>query len=61
MVMYDNLELLNPDKGNLLLNDISNRTGINIEKVQIRKIDLIAGNAELDVFYRAEKSATELE
>jgi hypothetical protein len=55
-VLYDNLALLNPDKMNDLIKDISARTGINIEKVRIRKIDLINGKAELDVFYPALKS-----
>jgi hypothetical protein len=55
-LLYDNLKLLNPGQMDLLLNDIRKRTGINIEKVSIRKIDLVKGVAELDVFYRAEKS-----
>jgi hypothetical protein len=59
-VLYDNLALLNPGKMDLLIKDISARTGINIEKIQIRKIDLVKGNAELDVFYRAEKSYPEV-
>jgi hypothetical protein len=59
-VLYDKLELLNPDKMNLLINDISARTGIKIKEIQIRKIDLVKGNAELDVFCRGEKSETEV-
>jgi hypothetical protein len=55
-VVYDNLELLNPDKMDLLIKDISARTGINIEKVGICKIDLVKGNAELEASYRSEKS-----
>ena len=51
-VLYDNLGLLNPDKKNELLNDISKRTGIEIDKVRIRKIDLINTNAILDVYYK---------
>jgi hypothetical protein len=58
-VLYDNLKLLNPDKMNLLIKDISTRTGINIEKIQIRKVDLVKGNAELDVFYHGKKSDAE--
>ncbi len=54
-VVYDNLELLNPDKMDLLIKDISARTGINIEKVEICKIDLVKGNAELDASYRYDK------
>jgi hypothetical protein len=51
-VLYDNLGLLNPDKKNELLKDISKRTGIEIDKVRIRKIDLINTNAILDVYYK---------
>lgn len=54
-VLYDNLELLNPDKLNELKTDVATRTGIKIEKIRIRKVNLVAGNAELDVFYRIEK------
>jgi len=58
-VLYDNLELLNPDKMDLLIKDISARTGISIEKAEICKIDLVKGNAELEVSYRGEKPDTE--
>jgi len=54
-VLYDNLALLNQEKAGELLEDLSVRTGIKIERVKIRKIDLISNNAELDVFY-SEKS-----
>lgn len=60
-VLYDNLKLLNPDKKDDLLRDISKRTGIEIDKVKIRRIDLIKANAVLDVFYRGEKSDTEVQ
>jgi hypothetical protein len=49
---YDKIELLNTGMSQDLLNDISIRTGKKVEKIEIRKIDLIKGNAELDVFYR---------
>ena len=54
-ILYDNLALLNPDKMNELKTDVSTRTGIKTEKIRIRKINLVAGNAELDIFYRVEK------
>jgi hypothetical protein len=60
-VLYDNLKLLNPDKKNDLIKDISRRTGIKIDKVKIRRIDLIKENAVLDVFYRGEKSDPEVQ
>jgi ribosomal protein L24 len=60
-VLYDNLGLLNPEKLNELKTDVSTRTGIKIEKIKIRKINLTAGNAELDVFYRVEKPKQEID
>ena len=60
-VLYDNLTLLNPDKMDELKTDVSSRIGIKAEKIQIRKINLVAGNAELDVFYRVEKIKPEVE
>jgi hypothetical protein len=59
-VLYDNLILLNPAKKDDLIKDISRRTGIKIDKVKIRRIDLIKENAVLDVFYRGEKSDPEV-
>ena len=59
-VLYDNLMLLNPDKKDDLLRDISKRTGIEIDKVKIRRIDLVNANAVLDVFYHDEKSDPEV-
>jgi hypothetical protein len=58
-ILYDNLALLNPDKMDELKTDVSSRTGIKTEKIRIRKINLVAGNAELDVFYRAERQNPE--
>jgi hypothetical protein len=55
LVLYNNLELLDPAKINELIQDVSAKTKITIERIQIRRIDLIQGNAELDVFYRPMK------
>ena len=52
VLMYSRLELLDPDKMEELLSDISTRLNRRIAKIEIRKIDLNKGNAELEVFYR---------
>jgi len=52
MVQYNNLELLNPAKIQDLISDIALKTGINAEKIEIKRIDLNTGTAELDVSYR---------
>jgi len=60
-ILYDKLELLNPDRLDDLKKDVSARTGINTEKIRIRRINLVAGNAELDVFYHKEKLKPEVQ
>jgi hypothetical protein len=42
-----------------LLTDISIRTGKKIEKVEINKMDLIKGNAELEVYFRNTNAGAE--
>ncbi len=59
-ILYDKLALLNPDKMDDLLSDISKRTGIKIDKVKIRKIDLINANAVLDVYFREKSGKAEM-
>jgi len=60
-ILYDNLSMLSPARKAELIKDITLRTGIEIEKVKIRRIDLINSNAVLDVYFREEKSKTEFE
>jgi len=50
-LIYDKLDLLNPDMIEELLSDLSKRTRRNIVKVEIKKIDLIKNHADLDVYY----------
>jgi len=57
-LIYDNVKLLGPESRDELLNDISKRTGKNIYEIEIRKIDLKSGNAELNVFFH-EKSQSD--
>jgi uncharacterized protein YhhL (DUF1145 family) len=50
MLLYNRLELLDPDRKKELLNDITSRTNIKVDNVEIKKIDLIKGTAELEIF-----------
>ena len=52
-LIYDRLELLAPDKNQELLSDISARSSKNVEKVEIKKIDLIKHTAELEISFRS--------
>jgi Domain of unknown function (DUF4956) len=50
-LIYDRLDLLNQGSNQELLNDISLRTGKKIERVVIREINLVKGNAELEIYF----------
>jgi hypothetical protein len=50
LLIYDNLELLNPERRSELLKDISRRTGLEVNSIKIRKIDLTKRNVELEIF-----------
>jgi Zn-dependent protease with chaperone function len=58
-LLYDKLELLNPERKQELLSDLSSRAGIKVEKARICRIDLTKGQAELEVFYKNSKKSDE--
>jgi hypothetical protein len=51
-IIYENLIFLRPDNRKMLLDDLSARTGLNIFKIRIQKIDYKKEIAELDIFYK---------
>ena len=51
-VIYENLELLKPDKEQDLIKDISERTGKDIIKIKIIRVNYKKKSAVLDIFYK---------
>jgi hypothetical protein len=51
LIVYDKLRSLDPALREELLKELSGYTGIKIEKVKIRKIDIGKGNAEMEVYF----------
>jgi hypothetical protein len=51
-IVYENIDLLKPDKEQKLLRDISTLTGKEIRKVRIRRIDYKKKEALLDISYK---------
>lgn len=51
LIIYEDLDLLTPDKKAKLLKDLSERTGKNIMKIKIRRINYKRNIARLEVFY----------
>ncbi len=52
IIRYNKLKYLDPDLRKELLKDLSAQTGLNIEKVIIRRINIGKGRAELEVFFK---------
>lgn len=52
LLVYNKPELLNPGFREELLKELSTQTGLNIEKIRIRKIDIAKGIAELQAYFR---------
>ena len=54
-MLYDNLSLLRPGERAALLADLSARTGFEVVRVQVHRIDLLRDAAEITVFYQRPK------
>jgi hypothetical protein len=52
LIVYNKPEFLNPGSREELLKELTSLTGLNIEKIRIRKIDIGKGNAELEAYFR---------
>ncbi|RCW30612.1 DUF4956 domain-containing protein [Marinilabilia salmonicolor] len=52
-IVYEKIELIHPDKRNELLQDLQNRTGINIINVEIGNIDFLKDTALINIYYNS--------
>ena len=55
-VLYEKIELIKPDKRDALLKDLQDRTGLDIYRIKIDKIDFLQDTATITVYYRADKA-----
>lgn len=55
-MLYDQLALLQPGRDAELREDLERRTGYDIVRVQLHRIDMLRDAAEITVFYRGGKS-----
>ncbi|MCC6385274.1 MAG: DUF4956 domain-containing protein [Bacteroidia bacterium] len=51
MIMYENIELIKPDKKSELIADLENRMGVKINHVTIGRIDFLRDSVQLFVYY----------
>ncbi len=50
-ITYEKIDLIKPEKRNELIEDLSNRTGIDIIRVEIRRVDFLRDIANIRIFY----------
>ena len=55
-VIYEKIELIVPERREDLIQDLKKRTGLDVIRVEVRKIDLLKDVANLRVFYYEEDS-----
>jgi hypothetical protein len=63
-IWYDNLELIKPAQRAALIADLSDRTGLQIHKIQVIKVDFQKAAAQIQVYYFSkenESSGADLE
>lgn len=51
MIQYEKIELILPEKRQELIQDLKNRTGLNIHRVEIQEIDFLKDATRMIVYY----------
>ncbi len=57
MIFYEKIELIKPNRMSDLIADLKDRTGLNITRVVIRKIDFLRDTAQLKIFFFEDEEA----
>ena len=55
-ITYEKIDLIVPEKREELMEDLRNRTGINIIRIEIRRIDFLRDIANIRIFYYEDNS-----
>lgn len=53
-IIYDNIQLIKPEKQPELIHDLETRTGLKVNRVEIGKIDFLHDTAHLSIYYYSE-------
>lgn len=51
IIQYENIDMIKPENYALLLDDLRNRTGLNIHKISIGKINFLRDTALITIYY----------
>lgn len=55
LIQYEKIELIKPENRELLMDDLRERTGLNIYAITINRINFLQDTAEICVYYRDDK------
>ena len=58
LILYDRIQLITPDKREELIADLSARTGLHIQKIEIGHIDFLRDAAFIKVYYESDSRDT---
>lgn len=50
-IIYEKIDLIKPEKYNMLLEDLKSRTGLDINRIEIGKINFLRDTAEIKIYY----------
>lgn len=56
-VRYENIEMIKPENHSALIIDLKNRTGLNIHKIAIDKVDFLKDTARVTMYYYEERKS----
>ena len=51
LINYENIELVKEERKAELIEDIKKRTGINVHRISIQKIDFLRDSAQIKIYY----------
>ena len=51
MILYEKIDLIKPEKYSLLLQDLNERTGLDINRIEVGKINFMRDTAEIKIYY----------
>lgn len=51
VIQYENIEMIGPDKRQELVEDLKKRTGLNIHRISITKVDFLRDTAVIRIYY----------
>lgn len=57
VIQYERIDLITPDKYNEMVADVSERTGLKINRIEIGKIDFLRDSAQLLIFYYGDEQS----